>query len=85
MGITSSAEGLKVCTLTAGIKTYKSIIKKNRNRHDNILFLAKTKLKTIEVLTSKTLIGLYINHDDLVSVNDMLREFHEIKKTSKIL
>ena len=29
IGITSSAIGLKMCAITAGIKKYKSIIKKN--------------------------------------------------------
>ena len=29
VGITSSAIGLKLCAITAGIKKYKSIIKKN--------------------------------------------------------
>ena len=30
IGITSSAIGLKVCAITAGIKKYKSIIKKKK-------------------------------------------------------
>ena len=29
IGITSSATGLKICTITSGIKKYKSIIDKN--------------------------------------------------------
>ena len=40
IGITSSATGLKVCVITAGIKKYKSIIKKKKN-HDKIALLAK--------------------------------------------
>ena len=31
-GITSSAIGLKICTITAGIKKYKSIIKRKRKK-----------------------------------------------------
>ena len=34
IGITSSAVGLKVCVITAGIKKSKSIIKKKKNKHD---------------------------------------------------
>ena len=30
IGITSSAVGLKICTITAGIKNYKSIMNKKR-------------------------------------------------------
>ena len=38
--ITSSAIGLEFCAITAGIKTYKSIIKKNKRKHDKIVLLA---------------------------------------------
>ena len=41
--ITSSALGLKICAIAAGIKKYKSIIKKNKKKQDKILLLAKTK------------------------------------------
>ena len=42
IGITSSAVGLKICVLTAGIKKYKSIIKKKKKKHDKIALLAKS-------------------------------------------
>ena len=56
MGITSSAIGLKICVITAGIKKYMSIIKKKEKKHDKIVLLAKYKLNSIEVLISKALI-----------------------------
>ena len=43
------------------------------------MLLAKTKLNTIEVLISKALIDSYINHDKIVSVNNVLREYNEMK------
>ena len=52
IGITSSAVGLKNCAIAAGIKKYKSIIKKKKKKHDKIILLAKSKLKSIEVLIS---------------------------------
>ena len=36
--ITSSAIGLKICEITAGIKKCKSIIKKKEKNHDKIAF-----------------------------------------------
>ena len=42
IGITSSAIGLKICAITAGIKKYKSIIKKKKKKHDKIVLLAKS-------------------------------------------
>ena len=53
VGITSSAVGIKVCAIIAGIKKYKSVIKKEKKKHAKILFLEKNKLNIIEVLTSK--------------------------------
>ena len=49
IGITSSATCLKICAVTAGIKNYKPTIKRNKNKHDKIVFLAKSKLNSIEV------------------------------------
>ena len=44
IGVTSSAIGLKTFVITAGIKNYKSIIKKKKKSHDEIALLAKSKL-----------------------------------------
>ena len=52
VGITSSAVGLKICVINAGIKKYKSIIKKKKKKHDQIVLLARTKLNSAEVLIS---------------------------------
>ena len=37
VGITSSAVGIKICTITAGIRKFKSIIKKNKKKHNKIV------------------------------------------------
>ena len=41
--------------------------------------LAKYNLNTNEVLLSKALINSYINHDQFISVNNVLRKYDEIK------
>ena len=51
MGITSFTTGLKNCAIAAGIKKYKSIIKKPKNKHNKTILLAKLKL--YRVLISK--------------------------------
>ena len=78
--ITSSAVGTKICAIPAGIKKYKSITKKKKKKHDNIVLLGKYKLDTIKVLISKTLIESYISHDKFVSVSNVLREYNETKE-----
>ena len=62
--------------ITAGIKTYKPIVKKMKKRHDKLVLLGKFELNTIEILTSKALIDSYISHDEFGSVNNVLREYY---------
>ena len=45
-----------------------------------LVFLGKDKLNSIEVLISKALIDSYINNDKFVSVNNVLREYNEMKE-----
>ena len=47
IGIMSFAIGLKICAITAEIKTYKSMINKKKKKHDKIVLLAKSKLNSI--------------------------------------
>ena len=81
--ITSSAVGLKICAVTGGIKKYKSIVKKKKKKHDKIILLAKSKLNSIEVLISKTLIDSVISHDELVLINNVLKKFYDMKEEIK--
>ena len=85
IGIMSSTIGLKICTITVRIKKYKSIIKKKKNNHDKIVFLAKSKLNEIEVLISKGLIDSVISHNEFVLINNVLKEYNEIKEEMKNL
>ena len=70
--ITSSAIGLKICAVAAGIKKYQAIIKKKK--HTKRVLLAKSKLNSIEVLSSKSLIDPSISHDEFVLINNVLKE-----------
>ena len=53
IGIVNSAIELKICLITAEIKKYKSIIRKEKKEHDKIVLLAKKKKKSVEVLIIK--------------------------------
>ena len=83
VGTASSAVGMKMCAITTEIKKYKSIIKKKKKKHDKIVLLGKAKLDTMEVLISRSLINSYISHDEFVSVNNVLREYNEMKEETK--
>ena len=74
IGITSSEIELKICEITAGIKKHKSIIKKQKKKHDKTVLFTKAKLNSVEVLTSKALI------DEFALRNDVLKEFYHMKE-----
>ena len=56
VGEASSAVGLKICGITAGIEKFKSVIKKKKKKHDKLVLLVKTKINTTEILISKAFI-----------------------------
>ena len=85
LGITSSAIGLKICAIVAGIKKYKSIIKKKKKKLDKIVLLAKAKLNSIEVVISKALIDSDISRGDFVLINNVLEESDDMKEETKNL
>ena len=85
IGIMSSAIGLKICAITAGIKKYKSIIKKKKKKHDKIVLLAKSKLNSIKVLISKALNVSVISHDEFALINNLQKIYDEMKKEIKNL
>ena len=81
-GITSSAIGLRMCAITAGIKKYKSIIKKKK-KHYKMVFLAKSTLNGIELLISKVLTDSNISHYEFVLINNVVKEYEEMKEEIK--
>ena len=83
LGITSSAIGLKIYAITAGIKKFKSINKKNKVKHDKIIPLAKSKLNSIEVLISKTFIDSNISNDEFILTNNVLKEVCDMEEKIK--
>ena len=80
----SSAIGLIIRVLTAGIKEYKSTIKKKKKKHGKILGLPKYKFNSIEVLISKALVDSNVSHDELILKNNVPEEFDDMKEEIKI-
>ena len=83
--ITSSAVGLKICVITAAIKKQKPIIKKKKNKPGKIVLLEKSKLNSTEFLISKALVDSLVIHDEFVMINNVLKEYVEIKEETKNL
>ena len=59
------------------------MIKKKKKKHDKIVLLGNVKLNAIEVLISKSSLDSYISHGEFVSINNVLREYYEMKEEIK--
>ena len=77
--IVASAIKIEECLITSGIRKYKSIIKKKKKKHHKVVLLAKPKLNSIDVLLSKALIDSNISRDEFVLINNVLKEFCDMK------
>ena len=75
----------KICAIDAGIKKYKPIIKKEKKEHYKIVLLEKSKLNSIEALICKTLIDSNITHDEFVLINNVPKEYDDLKEETKNL
>ena len=85
IGITSSGIGLKICAITAGIKKYKTIILKEKKKHNKTVLLAKSKLNSLEELISHAIIDSNISHGRFTLINNGLKEYHNKKEEIKNL
>ena len=56
-----------------------------KKRHDKIVLLAKSKLNSIEILTSMALIDSDVSHDEFILINNVLKEYDEMKEEIKSL
>ena len=77
---TRSGIGLKICAIIAGIRKYKSIIKKKKKKHDKIVLLRKSKLNSLQVSISKALIDSNL---EFVLINNAVKEFYNMKEEIK--
>ena len=58
---------------------------KKQKKHYRIVLLAKSKLNSVEVLISKASVDSVISHNEFVLINDVLKEYYEMKEEIKNL
>ena len=59
------------------------MIKKKKKKHNKVLLLVKSRLNSIEVLISKALIDSNVSHDEFVLINNVLKEYDNMKEETK--
>ena len=78
VGIARPGKEIEICAITSVIKKYKSIIKKKKKKQYKTVQFPKTKLNSIDV--SRDLIDSNNSHVDFFVINNMLREYDNVKK-----
>ena len=63
VGIASASLTLFFSLTTGIVKKLLNITRNKKKKHDKILLLAKSKLKSTEILTSQALIDMDISHE----------------------
>ena len=53
--------------------------------HDETVLLTKSKLNSIEVLIYKALIDSNISHDKFILINNVLKDYDDMKEETKTL
>ena len=59
------------------------MIKKKMKKLDKIVLLAESKLNSIAVLISKALINSNISYDEFMLINNVPKEFYDMKEEIK--
>ena len=76
LGIESFSIGLTMCAIIVGTKKHNTIIKKKSKK-------SIRKWYYYQKLISKLLINSYISHDELVLINNVLKEYDVMKKRNQ--
>ena len=79
----SSTIGLNICAIIVRIKKYKSIIKEQKKKYNEIALLTNTNLYCIKHSISRSLTDSYIGRNYFLLI-DVLKEYDAIKKNSKL-
>ena len=77
---------MEIRAIATGIEKYKSIIKKKKKeKYDKIVLLAKPKSNTINVLICNALIDSNTGNEELLLINNVLKEYGDMKEEIKHL
>ena len=74
-----------MCNNCRNFEKFKSLIKIKREKYDKIALLAKAKLISIEVLLSRAFIDSYIVNDEFILINNVSKEYGDVKEGIKNL
>ena len=82
-GTASASVTLVFSLATEIIKKILKVTRKKKKKHNKIVMLAKSKLNSIETLTSHALIDLYISHEEFKTIVNEKEKYEQMKESIK--
>ena len=83
VGIASASFTLFFSLATGIIKELLKTMRSKKKKLDKILMLAKSELKSIETLISRTLIDMDISHEEFITILNKKDKYEKIKENVK--
>ena len=80
VGIASASFTLIFSLTTAIVKKLLSTTRNEKEKHDKIFMLAKSKLNNIETLISQALIGMKISHEEYIAILKEKDKYEKMKE-----
>ena len=85
IGITSVSLSLAFSLCTGLVKKLSKATRNKKKRHNKIVMLAKTKLNSIEIKISETLINNQISHEDFITIINEETNYRELKESIRMM
>ena len=83
VGIASARLTLFFSLTTGIVKKLLNITRNKKKKHDKILMLAKSKLNSIETLTSQALIDMEISREEFITILKETDKYEKMKENLK--
>ena len=85
LGIASASLSLAFSLCTELVKKLLKATRNKTNKHNKIVMLARSKLKSIESIISEALINNQISHEDFMTIINDERNYRDLKENIRIM
>ena len=85
IGITSESFSLAFSVCTGLVKKLLKATRNKKMKHNKIVMLARSKLKSIESKISEALINNQISHEDFITIINEEKNYRELKESISMM
>ena len=85
IGLTSASLSIAFSLCTGLVKKLLKATRNKKKKHNKVIKLARSKLKSIESKTSEALINNQISHEDFITIINEERNYRELKESIRMI